>query len=102
MSELSDTMAVLNLARKASAPDRLSPERRRLMHRAVAHPIVDWILRHNRVVAAVCTLFLLVVLVWVVSWSMEIDYPDNSDAIPVNLSGTNSWPAGRDGGRSNP
>jgi len=86
MAELSETIAVLNLARKAPAPDRLSPERRRLMQRAVLHPVIDWILRHNRTVAVVCTVVLLAGLILLARWAMDIEEPDISGAVPVNLS----------------
>ena len=50
-ARLERTLALLREAPAPSAPSALSPSSRRRLHRAVAHPLLDWVFVHHRIVA---------------------------------------------------
>ena len=50
-ARLEKTLALLREAPMPSAPYALSPTSRRRLQRAVAHPVLDWIFVHHRIVA---------------------------------------------------
>lgn len=85
LAAIQKTFDLLSLARKAPVPDRLSAHRRRRMSRAVMHPVVDWICNHSFVVAFASTLFAVLIAVLILRWAMQIDYRDDSDAVPIDL-----------------
>lgn len=76
---------ILNVARKAPVPAHLSVSHRRRMARAVMHPVLDWICRHNVLVATVAMLLTILLAVILMRWAMDVEKPDDSDAVPVFL-----------------
>jgi predicted anti-sigma-YlaC factor YlaD len=86
LAGLQKTLDVLSLARKAPVPDRLSEHHRRRISRAVSHPVLDWVCNHNVIVALSATMLAILLAVILMRWAMDVEPPDNSDAVPVDLS----------------
>ena len=79
------TLDVLNMARNAPVPDRLSVHHRRRMSRAVMHPVLDWVCRHNVLVAVLAMLVTILLSALIMRWAMEVEPPDDYDAVPIEL-----------------
>jgi predicted anti-sigma-YlaC factor YlaD len=86
LAGLQKTLDVLSLARKAPVPSRLSEHHRRRISRAVSHPVLDWICNHNVIVALSATLLAILLAAILMRWAMDVESPDNSDAVPIDLS----------------
>jgi hypothetical protein len=52
----------------------------------VSHPVLDWVCNHNVIVALSATLLAILLAVILMRWAMDVEPPDNSDAVPVDLS----------------
>lgn len=85
LAEMQKTLDVLTLARKAPVAERLSPDRRKRMSRAVAHPVIDWICTHNAIVGILAAAMAIIVAFLAMRWAMDVEPPDNSDAVPIDL-----------------
>lgn len=85
LAALQKTMDVLTMARAAPVPSHLSSHHRERMSRAVMHPVMDWICRHNVIVAVTAMLLTILLSVIIMRWAMNIEEPDNSDAYLIDL-----------------
>jgi len=84
--EAAEMQSTFDLLRKASdedeaLPDHLNEDHRRRLLRAVMHPVLDWMARHHRLVSALVTLLVLVLVFIVLRAPKRIE--DHGPSIPI-------------------
>ena len=85
--EIQQTMDVLRKARTVHKTEihRLSEKSQRRIHRAILHPVLDWIYRHH-ILVAICVAVAVVaaVLVHLLSAQLWMEMPEHTYPVNVN------------------
>ncbi len=66
---------------EAALPDHLNEDHRRRLLRAVMHPVLDWMARHHRLVSALVTLLVLLLVFIVLRAPKKVE--DHGPSIPI-------------------
>lgn len=86
LDSIQKTLAVLNLARDAPVPGRLSVSHRKRMAQAVMHPVLDWIRKHSFIATIVVTLLAVVLAIIALNKAMNPEPMEDCDVFPIELS----------------